>query len=87
MGDFLRFETMITPALIQILFWILSIVAIVFGVLALIFGPSDEHQNLAVGLAFIILGPIVLRIYAEVLIVVFRINDHLRHIDQNTQRV
>jgi hypothetical protein len=87
MGDFLRFETMITPVLIQILFWLGAVVSIVIGIMAFAFGASDNHQNVAIGLGFIILGPIVLRIYAEILIIVFRINDHLRHIDHNTQRV
>ena len=82
MGDFLRFETMITPILIQILFWLAVIVVVIAGIFIII---SGSENSLAVGLGFIILGPIAARIYSEILMVIFRINDHLRHIDHNTQ--
>ena len=83
MNDFLRFETMITPILIQILFWLAVVFCLIMGVVAIL---SNEQYGVAVGVAFIILGPIVTRIYSEILIVVFRINDHLRQIQHNTQR-
>ena len=37
------------------------------------------------GVLLIIFGPIAARIYAEILIVLFRINDHLRRIEHNTE--
>ena len=42
-------------------------------------GGAVNHQSgrLAVGIALVVLGPVVLRLYAELLIVVFRINDSL----------
>jgi hypothetical protein len=84
MGDFLRFETMITPILIQLLFWLAVVVSLVAGIAMI---RSSEEHGVGVGVAVIILGPIVARIYAEILMVVFRINDHLRQIQHNTQRV
>ena len=36
------------------------------------------------GISVIIFGPILARIYAEILIVLFKINDHLRQIQHNT---
>lgn len=80
MGDFLRFEVMITPILIQVLFWIAVVAAIIVGILIII--DSGDAR----GLLIIIFGPILARIYAEILIVLFRINDHLRHIQHNTER-
>jgi hypothetical protein len=85
MGDFLRFETMITPGLIQVLFWLAAIFCIVAGIITMI-GADDVGARVG-GAALLIFGPLGARIYAEILIVVFRINDHLRHIDHNTQRV
>jgi hypothetical protein len=35
----------------------------------------------------LILGPLLARIYCEIIIVFFRINGHLRAIEHNTQRV
>jgi hypothetical protein len=37
------------------------------------------------GLAYIFLGPLVLRVYAELLIVIFRIHDTLKEIKRNTE--
>lgn len=84
MGDFLRFEVMITPILIQILFWILVIADVIVGIVIII--TADDAPGRAAGFLLIILGPIVIRIYAEILIVLFRINDHLRRIQHNTER-
>ena len=83
MGDFLRFETMITPILIQILFWLAVIISVIVGIVTI---ASGREHGVAAGLAIIILGPIGARIYAEILIILFRINDHLRQIQHNTQR-
>ena len=82
MGDFLRFETMITPVLIQVIFWLAVLASLVIGIMAIV---SGEQFGVLVGIAIIIFGPIVARIYAEILIVVFRINEHLRQIQHNTQ--
>jgi Domain of unknown function (DUF4282) len=82
MNDFLRFETMITPVLIQVLFWLVVIACVITGILAIAYG---DERDVVIGLGFIFLGPILARIYAEILIVIFRINDHLRQIRDNTQ--
>jgi hypothetical protein len=71
MGDYLAFRKMITPVFIQVLFWI-GVVAVVIGGIA-----SIGSHRVGVGLALIILGPIGIRVYAEILIVVFRINDNV----------
>ena len=84
MGDFLRFETMITPLLIQILFWIGVLFSIVAGLIAMV-GGEDGRTRVG-GLLLSLLGPIAARIYAEILILWFRMNDHLRQIQHNTQR-
>ena len=83
MGDFLRFEVMITPILIQILFWIAVAATVITGI-AMIFTTRDA-PGIGAGVLVIIFGPIAARIYAEILIVLFRINDHLRRIQHNTE--
>lgn len=84
MGDFLRFEVMITPILIQILFWIFVVAAVISGIVMIV--TAEDAAGRVGGLLVILLGPIAVRIYAEILIVLFRINDHLRRIQQNTER-
>ena len=82
MGDFLRFETMITPIVIQAIFWIAVVMAVVVGIAAMTRGGVA----ILGGLLIIVIGPLVARIYCEILIVFFRINDHLRAIQHNTER-
>jgi hypothetical protein len=80
MGDFLRFETMITPVVIEIIFWIGAIIAVIAGIVTMTRGG----WSVLGGFLVLILGPVVVRIYCEILIIFFRINDHLRAIQHNT---
>jgi hypothetical protein len=82
MGDFLKFETMMTPFVIQLIFWIAVVILIIAGIIQI----AQGGNGIWTGLATIILGPIAARIYCEIVIVFFRINDHLRAIQHNTQR-
>lgn len=71
MGEYLAFRRMITPAFIQIIFWLAVVGIIIAGVVA------ASNGQAASGIALIVLGPIGVRIYAELLIVIFRINDNV----------
>jgi len=82
MGDFLKFETMITPLVIEAIFYISVIIAVIIGIVQIVHGGTA----IITGLLTIVLGPLAARIYCEILIVFFRINDHLRAIQHNTQR-
>ena len=78
MGDFLTFRRMVTPILIQVVYWIVTVVVIVGGLVVLVAAPEGTER--ALGLAVLVLGPLVVRVYAEVLLVVFRINETLTDI-------
>ncbi len=69
MNEFLSFRKMITPAVIQVIFWLMTLVAVIAG-LVQIFSGDGVWQ----GLLMIVLGPLVVRIYCELLIVIFSIN-------------
>jgi hypothetical protein len=75
-GDYLKFNKMITPVVIQVLFWLLM-VAVVVAALAALYGHAVGQA-----IAIIVLGPIFVRIYAEVLLVIFKINDAVQTIAQ-----
>lgn len=80
MNDFLCFKRMITPVIIQILFWIGVVVCVILGLTAIVGGANASRGGGAMilgGLFWILLGPIVVRIYCELLIVIFTINDTL----------
>lgn len=74
---------MITPLIIQALFWILAVLSVIVGAGMLLTGAGGGRF---VGLLLILFGPLVIRIYAEVLIVVFRISETLTDILDELRR-
>ena len=73
-NDFLRFRKMITPVVIQILFWIGVAASVIFGFYTMFSGSFLS------GLGMVVLGPVGVRIWCELLIVIFSINDSLTDI-------
>ena len=71
MSEYLRFRRMIAPIVIEVLFWIGVVACIIAGIAQLGSSPLG-------GLAIILLGPLVVRIYAELLMVIFKINEALQ---------
>jgi uncharacterized membrane protein len=87
MSDFLAFRTMVTPVIIQIIFWVGVACCLTVGVVYLIMGWSlDNAANMIKGLLVVILGPLAVRIYCEILIVIFRINETLTEIKHSLER-
>lgn len=83
MRDFWAFRTMVTPVIIQILFWIGAILCLIFGAFMIIYGSSyfgTKSQYLWKGVLLIILGPLGVRVYCEILMIFFRINETLTEI-------
>ena len=84
MKDFWAFRTMVTPVIIQILFWIGAMLCLVIGALMVIYGANHfqegQGQYLWKGVLLFVLGPLGVRIYCEILIIFFRINETLTEI-------
>jgi hypothetical protein len=81
MSDFWSFRKMITPVIIEILFWVGVIVCIIAGLILIVAGiRTNEAQPVLSGVLLFILGPLAVRIYCEILIVFFRINETLTEI-------
>lgn len=80
MDEFLTFRKMITPTIIQIVFWIGVAYCVIYGI-RLIFDGLFIF-----GLIYLIVGPFVVRIYCELIILLFRIYDTLNEIKNNTNR-
>ncbi len=86
MTDFFAFRKMITPAVIQIIFWLGVSICIVTGIGLIsnsFHSPLFRETKLTVGLLVLIVGPIVVRIICELQIVIFRIGDTLIEIRNN----
>jgi len=74
----LSFDTMITPSIIKIIYFILVALSILGGVILLLQGGVST----ILGLVYIVLGPLIIRIYCELLIVVFKILQNLKEINE-----
>lgn len=73
--DFLAFKKMITPTFIQIIFWLGVAGAVIFGLISIFSG------DFLPGLLTLILGPIMVRIYCEIMIVFFRMQQSLHEMN------
>ncbi|MER3404198.1 MAG: hypothetical protein C4289_02685, partial [Chloroflexota bacterium] len=89
LGDFLLFRTMITPVIIWLVFWIGVGLCILAGfglILGAPFAGKQQGALLLTGLAVLILGPLVVRIFCEQLILFFRMNETLTEIKHVLER-
>lgn len=78
MNDFLNFRTMVTPIIIQGLFLLGCLGAIVYGIMMM------ANDMFFTGLISIPIGILVVRVYCELMILLFRMNDSLAQIRKNT---
>ncbi len=78
-GDFLRFRIMVAPTIIQVFFWLGAVAAIAFGIKHIVSGARMPGGDtlMIIGVLWIILGPLVVRILCELVLVVFSINNAL----------
>jgi hypothetical protein len=73
MNDFLSFRKMITPLVIVIIFWLGVAVQVIVA-----FGMMFQGgAYILLGLIWLVIGPLLVRIYCELLILLFRIYDEL----------
>jgi NADH:ubiquinone oxidoreductase subunit 6 (subunit J) len=75
MEEYLSFRKMITPMLIQVFFWI-GVVFVVIASLVMMF--KGGIPGFLGGLVYLVLGPIFVRIYCELIIVLFKIFEELK---------
>ncbi|MFA5110872.1 MAG: DUF4282 domain-containing protein [Desulfobaccales bacterium] len=90
MSDFWSFRTMVTPVIIQILFWVGVILCLIGGAIMIIYGATQyqlgQGRYLWQGVLLFLLGPLAARVYCEILIVFFRINETLTEIKHAIER-
>jgi hypothetical protein len=73
MKAFLNYEYMITPGVLKILSYIAMVVVVIMGIFAL-------GAEVVTGISMIVLGPIAVRIYAELMLVIFEVHKELKKI-------
>ena len=82
-SKFFNFDKMITPAIIKVLFWIgIAVVAIIglSGIVTGLFMPYGGGKVVLTGLLTLVIGPIAVRVYCELLIVIFKMHEALEKI-------
>jgi len=85
MGNFLDtdFEKMITPNIVKIVYVLALVFVVIIGLVTIInglnrnFGGGEEVFS---GILIIIFGPVLVRIYCEILLVFFKMNQTLTDI-------
>ncbi|KJG02986.1 DUF4282 domain-containing protein [Photobacterium angustum] len=83
MKSMLSFDSMITPKIVTVLYWLLLFVAVVSG-LSTIFGGYGgiTSYKLLMGVGTILGGAIGARIWCELMIVIFKINENLQFLKE-----
>ncbi len=78
MQEFLSFRRMLTPVIIKVIFWIGVVVCVIMGLIMIVapFWGGAMVLSLS-GVLMLFLGPLAVRIYCELLIVLFSILDEL----------
>ncbi len=89
MQEFFSFRKMITPTIIRFIFWIGSGLMVIGGLVAFFssLGRYGDAAGAIVGLLTILVGPVVVRIICEQVILFFRINETLSEIRSDLQDV
>ncbi|EGQ7645824.1 DUF4282 domain-containing protein [Vibrio cholerae] len=87
MKSILSFNSMLTPKLVTGLYWFLLLIALVSG-LGTIFGGYGgvTFTKFLMGLLTILGGSIAARIWCELMIVIFKINENLQVLKDSSQK-
>lgn len=90
MSDFWAFRVMVTPVIIQIIFWVGAVLCFIIGAIMVIYGATHFQTGQAPylwkGVLLFLLGPLGVRVYCEILIIFFRINETLTEIKHAIDR-
>ena len=81
MQDFLSLDKMITPKIITFIYWLLLFFIVIFN-LKILFGGYDgfTFSGLIMSFVYIAGGALIARIFCELLIVLFKMNEALQEI-------
>jgi len=81
MKDVLFFDSMLTPKIITFVYWLLLLMAVVGGLSSMFGGYGGfTFGKFFMGLLYAVGGAIAARIWCELLIVLFKINEALQEL-------
>ncbi len=81
MKNLFYLDEMITPKIITLIYWILLIGAAISGIVSMFYGFGGfTFGRFLLGIVYIVLGALGARIWCELLIVLFKMNEALQDI-------
>jgi hypothetical protein len=80
MQGLLNFDDMLTPKIITIVYWIALVGVVLSGLFTIFGGAGNFLMNLLMGLLIIVFGGLLVRIYCELMIVLFKINENIKRL-------
>lgn len=75
--DFLFFDKMVTPKIVNVIYWLSLVGVLVFGLVGIF---SFTVAGFIQGILTIVFGALIVRIYCELIIVAFKILENLQKI-------
>lgn len=93
-ADFLLFRTMITPFAVQVVYFLATAAVILFGLAQMAFGLIGVISSgsmtplllIPLGLLYMVIGVVLVRIYCEILILFFRMYDVAKEIKEELEK-
>jgi hypothetical protein len=82
--DFITFRAMVTPLLIQVLFWLGTITCVLAGISTILLSGKRDISVVFSGLVLMVFGPLGVRIYCELIILLFKIYDELKELNKRS---
>ena len=80
-NKFFFFESMITPKIITFIYWILLLCCVGYGISTMFSGYQGfTFVKFVTGIVYIIIGAVAVRIWCELMIVIFKINENLQNL-------
>ena len=87
MRNYLYFDSMITPKIITFIYWLMLAGCAIYGLVLMVGAFGTMKYNGMMGFGMLVLAPVaviagavIARIYCEIMIVLFKINEALQDI-------
>ena len=87
LNKFLNFDEMVSPLIIKIIYWVGVALVVLSGLGMIISGIGSRYGGgiqVLIGLLTIVIGPFLVRIWCEIMIVIFEIHKNLVEINRRS---
>ena len=89
--DFLAFRRMLTPMIVVGLFWLGMVLCVIGGIVQIVIGLVARYGHggitVLVGILTMVIGPVLVRLWCEVVLLFFRMNESLTDIKNSLDKL